>query len=107
MVHIRNLFVTISPKVGKGAFITPDSKLSVAPITKMSEKEKETRASDIFVETSITPPFQDKDLPAHGSRERLLAERKLVRKLDMRFIPTIFIIYIMNYIDVRPFFCFE
>ena len=102
MVHIRDLFLTISPKVGKGAFITPDSKLSVAPTTRMSEKEKE--ASDIFVETSITPPFQDKDLPAHGSRERLLAERKLVRKLDMRLIPTIFVIYIMNYIDVRPFF---
>jgi len=40
-------------------------------------------------------------LPEPGSRERLLAERKLVRKLDMRLLPTIFLIYIMNYIDVR------
>jgi len=38
-------------------------------------------------------------LPKPGSQERLLAERKLVRKLDTRVLPTIFIIYIMNYID--------
>ncbi|KAK7048470.1 MFS general substrate transporter [Favolaschia claudopus] len=34
-----------------------------------------------------------------GSPERLAAERKLVRKLDMRLLPTIFVIFIMNYID--------
>ena len=65
----------------------------------MLENEKE--ASDIFVEITTTPPH-DEDLPAPGSQERLLAERRLVRKLDMRLIPTIFVIYIMNYIDVRP-----
>lgn len=41
-----------------------------------------------------------KGLPAPGSQARLLAERRLVRKLDMRLIPTVFIIFIMNYIDV-------
>ncbi|KAG6819336.1 hypothetical protein H0H93_012813 [Arthromyces matolae] len=30
---------------------------------------------------------------------RLIAERKLVRKLDSRLLPTVVIIYIMNYID--------
>ncbi|KAE9390978.1 MFS general substrate transporter, partial [Gymnopus androsaceus JB14] len=30
---------------------------------------------------------------------RLLAERKLVRKLDMRVMPTILLVFIMNYID--------
>jgi hypothetical protein len=40
-------------------------------------------------------------LPEPGSQERLLAERKLVRTLDTRVLPTIFIITIMNYIDVR------
>jgi hypothetical protein len=40
-------------------------------------------------------------LPEPGSQERLLAERKLVRKLDARLLPTIIIIYIMNYIDVQ------
>jgi hypothetical protein len=41
-------------------------------------------------------------LPEHGSQERLLAERKLVRILDTRLLPTLFVIYIMNYIDVCP-----
>lgn len=40
-------------------------------------------------------------LPALGSPERILAERRLVRKLDIRLLPTIFVIFIMNYIDVR------
>ncbi|KAJ6508630.1 major facilitator superfamily domain-containing protein [Mycena sanguinolenta] len=38
-------------------------------------------------------------LPEIGSAERLSAERKLVRKLDTRLLPTIFLIFIMNYID--------
>ena len=42
-------------------------------------------------------------LPEPGSQERLLAERKLVRKLDRRLLPTILIIYIVNYIDVRRY----
>lgn len=63
----------------------------------MSEKEE---ASDIFAEKEDTlSQAYDEGLPAPGSRERLLAEGRLVRKLDMRLIPTIFIIFIMNYID--------
>ena len=31
---------------------------------------------------------------------RMAEERRLVRKLDMRLLPTIILIYIMNYIDV-------
>ena len=84
----------------QGRFLNFGLKPSVAPIARMSENEKE--ASDIFVEKITTTPPQDKDFPAPGSQERLLAERRLVRKLDMRLIPTIFVIYIMNYIDVRP-----
>ncbi|KAJ7133534.1 MFS general substrate transporter [Mycena epipterygia] len=38
-------------------------------------------------------------LPEIGTPERILAERALVRKLDFRLLPTIFLIYIMNYID--------
>lgn len=41
-----------------------------------------------------------KGLPPPGSQERIAAEKRLVRKLDMRVLPTIFVIYIMNYIDV-------
>ena len=32
---------------------------------------------------------------------RPAAERRLVRMLDMRLLPTIIVIFIMNYIDVR------
>ncbi|KAK7034521.1 hypothetical protein VNI00_012368 [Paramarasmius palmivorus] len=38
-------------------------------------------------------------LPVSGTPERLTAETKLVRKLDMRVLPVIVVIYIMNYID--------
>ncbi|KAF9441561.1 MFS general substrate transporter [Macrolepiota fuliginosa MF-IS2] len=38
-------------------------------------------------------------LPPSGSPERTAAEKRLVRKLDMRLLPTIFVIFIMNYID--------
>lgn len=37
--------------------------------------------------------------PAPGTKERAMAEKKLLRKLDTRLLPTIFIIYIMNYTD--------
>ena len=33
--------------------------------------------------------------------KRASAERRLVKKLDHRLLPTIVLIYIMNYIDVR------
>ena len=39
--------------------------------------------------------------PVTTANTRSEAERRLLRKLDMRFMPTIVLIYIMNYIDVR------
>lgn len=45
-------------------------------------------------------------LPEPGSHERMLAERALLRKLDRRLLPTIFVIFIMNYIDVCASFFF-
>jgi len=39
-------------------------------------------------------------LPESGSQERALEEHRLVRKLDTRLLPTIFLIFILNYIDV-------
>jgi len=38
--------------------------------------------------------------PENGSKERAVAEHHLVRKLDTRLLPTIFLIFILNYIDV-------
>ncbi len=46
------------------------------------------------------PVDQDDRLPEKGSPERLLAERRIVRKLDVRVLPMIFLIFVMNYIDV-------
>ncbi|KAF8813955.1 MFS general substrate transporter [Phlegmacium glaucopus] len=62
----------------------------------MSDKEE---AGDVFTQKSTIPPQNEEGLPVPGSQERLLAERMLVRKLDMRLIPTIFIIFIMNHTD--------
>ncbi|KAF9465317.1 MFS general substrate transporter [Collybia nuda] len=60
-----------------------------------SEKEKE----DVSIEDRPQSQTSLLALPEPGSPERILAERRLVRKLDSRVLPTIFIIYIMNYID--------
>ena len=35
-----------------------------------------------------------------SSEDRVTAERHLIRKLDMRFMPTVLLMYFMNYIDV-------
>ncbi|KAJ7643697.1 MFS general substrate transporter [Roridomyces roridus] len=37
--------------------------------------------------------------PQVGTPERILAERRLVRKLDRRLLPTVFLVYVMNLID--------
>ncbi|KAJ3930965.1 MAG: major facilitator superfamily domain-containing protein [Lentinula lateritia] len=56
--------------------------------------------ADIVLEERANPaPFEEDSLPPEGSDERILAERRLVRKLDMRVLPTIVLIFIMNYID--------
>ncbi|KAL0573376.1 hypothetical protein V5O48_008573 [Marasmius crinis-equi] len=64
-----------------------------------SDAEKEKTDT---LEESRTPEghFEVEDpLPEPGTPERITAERKLVRKLDRRVLPTIILIYIMNYID--------
>ena len=71
---------------------------------------------------SLSNMVEEKELPAHayikshketGSHDpnddgvllendkRASAERRLVKKLDHRLLPTIVVIYIMNFIDVR------
>ncbi|KAL0568148.1 hypothetical protein V5O48_013842 [Marasmius crinis-equi] len=57
--------------------------------------------TDIIEDSRISdshPELED-PLPEPGTPERIAAERKLVRKLDRRVLPTIILIYIMNYID--------
>ena len=50
-------------------------------------------------ETGSRDSNDDGVLP--GDDTRASAERRLVKKLDHRLLPTIVVIYIMNYIDVR------
>jgi len=67
----------------------------------MSEKEKGWPYV-VGDENSNELHTQDdpENLPESGSQERIAAEHRLVRKLDTRLLPTIFLIYILNHIDV-------
>ncbi|KAF7364775.1 Tartrate transporter [Mycena venus] len=66
-------------------------------------KENESEKRDVVMiekAAEADPSGAELDaLPEIGTPERILAEKKLVRKLDFRLLPTIFLIYIMNYID--------
>ena len=69
----------------------------------MSSEEKHDISAE-HVEHSEPPsnlskPRDDELLTADV---RVSAERRLVRYLDMRLLPTIILIFIMNYIDVSP-----
>ncbi|KAJ7572896.1 major facilitator superfamily domain-containing protein [Mycena floridula] len=66
------------------------------------EKEKDIGAFTEKTPQEITTIYEASDshsIPEAGTEERRLAERKLVRKLDTRLLPTIILIYILNYID--------
>ncbi|KAF9047794.1 major facilitator superfamily domain-containing protein [Panaeolus papilionaceus] len=65
----------------------------------MSEKGTSDASVTEDVYKASSTAFGSEKLPEEGSPERLLAEKKLVRKLDTRLLPTIFIIFIMNFID--------
>nr|GAT52274.1 tartrate transporter [Mycena chlorophos] len=49
--------------------------------------------------TTLSGVDEDNSAPAQGTPERLEAERRLVRRLDCRLLPTVTWIYILNYID--------
>ena len=65
-------------------------------------KEKKT-PSHVYIEhhkeTSSNDPNDDGVFLE--TDKRASAERRLVKKLDHRLLPTIVVIYIMNFIDVR------
>ncbi|KAL0574876.1 hypothetical protein V5O48_007088 [Marasmius crinis-equi] len=65
--------------------------------------DKDNEKQEIYTAENVSTPDSpeaDQDLlPEAGSPEREAAERRLVRKLDQRMLPTIVIIFIMNYID--------
>ncbi|KAF7317294.1 Tartrate transporter [Mycena chlorophos] len=49
--------------------------------------------------TTLSGVDENTSAPAQGTPERLEAERRLVRRLDCRLLPTVTWIYILNYID--------
>lgn len=51
-------------------------------------------------QSSVSSKLQDDDGELLAEDVRPAAERRLVRMLDMRLLPTIVLIFIMNYIDV-------
>lgn len=68
-----------------------------------SDNEKKEETGTFIENKRDGSPVSDlESIPEQGTAERAIAERKLVRKLDMRMLPTIVLIYIMNYIDVSP-----
>jgi len=74
------------------------------PMSKVRCDDEKTRISldEVQGESGSNAADREEDvLPAAGTRERAIAEKKLLRKLDTRLLPTIFVIYIMNYTDVR------
>jgi hypothetical protein len=62
------------------------------------EKQRESYQEDVGIAV-------DGHILPSDSEMRQTAERKLVRKLDFRLLPTIVLIFIMNYIDVSEFSC--
>ncbi|KAJ8079901.1 hypothetical protein PM082_016726 [Marasmius tenuissimus] len=69
-------------------------------MTTLGEKDNEKGEVHAIEHASTHSPETDSEpLPVAGSAEREEAERRLVRKLDRRVLPTVAIVYIMNYID--------
>ena len=66
-------------------------------------EEKETPAHvyiETHKETAASHDSNDDGVLLEDDK-RASAERRLVKKLDHRLLPTVVVIYIMNYIDVR------
>ena len=67
------------------------------------DEEKNSPARRVHIEV-----HKEAGSKSHGPHDALLleneqrasAERRLVKKLDCRLLPTVVVIYIMNYIDV-------
>jgi hypothetical protein len=65
--------------------------------------EEKKFSAHVYIETGKEKGSHetDNDGVLLENDQRASAERRLVKKLDHRLLPTIVVIYIMNYIDVR------
>ena len=72
-------------------------------LSNMVEEEESPASAHVYIEhhkeTGSHDPNDDGVLLE--TDKRASAERRLVKKLDHRLLPTIVVIYIMNFIDVR------
>ena len=59
------------------------------------DKKQESFSEDVGLATRESDDFE-----LLTEENRAAGERRLVRKLDMRLMPTVAVIYLMNYIDV-------
>jgi hypothetical protein len=79
----------------------------MALMTMTPRSPEKAEKADISIEEHAPQPGYhsklegEEPIPELGSAEREYVERKLVRRLDIRLLPTVVIIYLMNYIDVR------
>ena len=63
--------------------------------------EHKNEASVELVETIVRVPA-DQDVELLSAETRPTAEKQLVKMLDLRLLPTIILIFILNFIDVSP-----
>ena len=61
--------------------------------------EHKNEASVELVETIVRVPT-DRDVELLSAERRPTAEKQLVKMLDLRLLPTIILIFILNFIDV-------
>lgn len=61
------------------------------------------KKSESFTENVGAIQGEQDDFVLLREENRQAAERLFMRKLDMRLMPTVVVIYLMNYIDVRLF----
>ena len=75
--------------------------LAISLSNMLEEKESPAR---VYIETHKETGLHDHQANEDGvlleKDKRVSAERRLVKKLDYRLLPTVVLIFIMNYIDV-------
>ena len=71
--------------------------ITQSPCQMVEEKES---PAQVYIENHKETGSHDDGILLEANK-RASAERRLVKKLDHRLLPTVVVIYIMNYIDVR------
>ena len=84
----------------------PDNANALAPVPRMDEKKDS--AAEMYEDAELgndekreptTAPEMPECLVGLSPEERTRLEKKLVRKIDLRLLPMLVLMYIMNYLD--------